>query len=96
MMYVILTELTTRPADQYAELEKAIKALGDWSQRVEGQWIVQSRYPATQIRDLLKQYIGANDKLFVARMAGSWAATNMGQGFPEWMGRRTFDAPPRR
>ena len=96
MMYIILTELTARPADQYAELERAIKALGDWSSRVPGQWLVQSRFPPTQIRDLLKPHIGTGDKLFVGRMAGSWAATNMGQGFPEWMARRNFEAPPPR
>ena len=96
MMYVILLELTARPADQYEDLERAIKALGDWSNRVKGQWLVQSRFPTSQVRDLLKPHIGAGDKLFVARIHGNWSATNMGAGFQDWMNRRNFDAPTSR
>ena len=96
MMFVILLDLTARPADQYEDLERAIKALGDWSNRVKGQWLVQSRFPASQIRDLLKPHIGQGDRLFVSRIYGNWSATNMGPGFQDWMNRRNFDAPPTR
>ena len=96
MMYVILLELNARPVDQYEDLERAIKALGDWSNRVKGQWLVQSRFPASQIRDLLKPHIGASDRLFVSRIFGNWSATNMGPGFQELMNRRNFDAPANR
>jgi hypothetical protein len=96
MMYVILLELNARPANQYEDMERAIKALGDWSNRVSGQWLVQSRFPASQIRDLLKPHLGNGDKLFVARIFGNWSATNMGTGFQDWMNRRNFDVPPAR
>ncbi len=96
MMFVILLELNARKEDQYADLERAIKALGDWSNRVKGQWLVQSRFPAAQIRDLLKPHIEAGDRLFVARLTGSWSATNMGTGFQEWMNRRSYETPPGR
>lgn len=93
MMYLVLTELNGRPADQYPDLERAIKALGNWSNRVRGQWIVESRFTASQIRDLLKPALTPQDRLFVARITKSWAGTNMGQGFPDWMNRRNFDVP---
>ena len=96
MMFVIMLELNTRKEDQYPDLERAIKALGDWSNRVKGQWLVQSRFPASQIRDLLKPHIDAGDRLFVARLTGSWSATNMGPGFQEWMNRRNYETPPTR
>ena len=93
MMYIILLELNARPADQYPDLDRAIKALGNWSNRVRGSWIVESRFSSQQIRDLLKPHVVAGqDRLFVARMGSNWAGTGMGPGFQEWMNRRTFVA----
>jgi hypothetical protein len=93
MMYVILIELNGRPADQYADLERAVKALGNWSNRVRGAWFVESRFTSQQIRDLLKPHLDSGkDRLFVARMGSNWAGTGMGPGFQEWMNRRAFTA----
>lgn len=93
MMFVILLELNARPADQYPDLERSIKALGNWSNRVRGSWLVESRFSAQQIRDLLKPHLVAGtDRLFVARLGSNWAGTGMGTGFPEWMNRRSFTA----
>lgn len=95
MMYLILLELNGRPADQYPDLERAIKALGNWSNRIRGTWIVESRFTAAQIRDLLKPHIvNGTDRLFVGRLGANWAGTGMGTGFQEWMNRRSF-APPK-
>ena len=92
MMFLVTLELNGRPADQYSDLERAIKALGNWSNRVRGQWIVESRFNASQIRDLLKPHIdSAKDRMFVARISKNWAGTGMGDGFQEWMNRRKFD-----
>ncbi len=90
-MYLIAIELTARPADQYPDLEKAIKALGNWSSRMKGVWLVESRFNAAQIRDLLKPtLVAGRDKLFIARMTTNWAGTGMGDGFQDWMNRRKF------
>ncbi len=90
-MYLIQLELNARPADQYPELEKAIKALGNWSNRMRGSWLVETRFTAAQIRDLLKPTIvSGQDRLFVARMTTNWAGTGMGDGFQDWMNRRNF------
>ena len=95
MMYLVVTEFSGRPAEQYGDFERALKALGNWSSRVKGQWLVESnRFSASQIRDLLKPHIVADkDRLFVARITRNWAGTGMGTGFQEWMNRREFDAP---
>lgn len=96
MMFMIALDLNARPADQYPDLERAIKALGDWSHRLNSVWFVQSRFSASQIRDLLKPHLDPQkDRLFVSRMTGSWAGTGMGPGFQEWMNRRQFNAPAR-
>ncbi|MFZ5478247.1 MAG: hypothetical protein ACOZNI_15880 [Myxococcota bacterium] len=94
MMFLIVTELNARPAAEYPDLERAIKALGNWSNRLKNGWIVESRFNASQIRDLLKPHlVSGQDRIFVARMTKNWAGTGMGDGFQEWMNRRNFDAP---
>jgi hypothetical protein len=45
---------------------------------------------ASQIRDHLKQFMGNQDAVFVARISSNWAGRNMGKGFPEWVARRDF------
>ena len=94
MMYLVVLDLNARPAAEYPDLERAIKALGNWSNRLKGAWIVEARMNASQIRDLLKPHIVAGqDRVFVARITKNWAGTNMGEGFPEWLKRRNFDLP---
>jgi hypothetical protein len=93
-MFLILLELNGRPVGDYPDLERAIKAVGNWSNRIRGQWIVESRFTASQIRDLLKPHlVTGKDRLLVSRVTRSWAGTNMGDGFQEWMNRRNFDTP---
>ena len=94
MMFMIALELNARPADQYADLETAIKALGNWSNRVRNVWLVEARMNASQIRDLLKPaLVVGQDRIFVARISRNWAGMGMGDGFPEWPERRTFELP---
>jgi hypothetical protein len=91
-MYVVALHLTGEPAS-YQALNDALQKLGDWSNRLPGAWLVQSNRSARELRDALKPHVQANDRLFVAQFSRNWAATNMGPGFAEWIGRRTFDAP---
>ena len=92
-MYLIVVEQNARKADQYPDLEKAIKALGNWSNRIRGMWLVVTKFNAAQIRDLLKPtLVAGQDKLFITRMTTNWAGTGMGEGFQDWMNRRKFTA----
>lgn len=97
MMYMLTYQLrSTDPAAQ-TNLDNAIKKLGNWSHRMPGVWLVESKASAPQIRDFLKQHLGPADAFFIARITKNWAGRNMGDGFPEWMGRRdfgTFTAAP--
>jgi hypothetical protein len=92
MMYLVMVELNARPADQYPDFEKAVKALGNWSNRIRGAWFIESPFSASQIRDLLKPtLVAGQDKLFVTQMSQNWAGSSMGAGFPEWLKRRKFE-----
>ena len=88
-MYFIALQLRGQP-DQYVALENAIKALGAWSNRLPGCWLVQSRLSARRIRDLLKPHLQATDRIFVGQFSRNWAGSGMGTGFPEWLNRRAF------
>ncbi len=91
MMYLIAVEFNARPADQYPDFDKALKALGNWSSRMRGVWLVETRFTPAQIRDLLKPtLVAGQDRMFVSRMTTSWAGTGMGDGFQDWMNRRNF------
>ena len=74
-------------------LDAGIKALGNWSSRIPGSWILEVRnMNASNIRDRLKQFINdeKGDRLFVARISKNWAGRNMGNGFPDWLKGREF------
>jgi hypothetical protein len=93
MMYMIVFQLRSAESELVTErLAAALKSLGDWSSRLDGMWLLQPNRPvsASQIRDHLKQFMGAEDSVFVARISQNWAGKNMGAGFPEWMSRREF------
>jgi len=73
------------------KFEEALKSLGNWSNRIGGAWILETRLSPRQVRDNLGQHLTPADKLFVARFHGDWAGRGMGPGFPEWMARRAFE-----
>lgn len=91
-MYVVALHLTGEAAS-YEPLNAALQKLGDWSNRMPNAWMIQSNRSARELRDAVKPLIGANDRIFVAQFARNWAATNMGTGFADWMGRRSFESP---
>jgi hypothetical protein len=89
-MYFISLGLQA-PESDYPNLRNALEALGPWSNRMPNLWMVESRLSSRKIRDLLKPHLRPNDRLMVAQITRNWAGTGMGDGFPEWMSRRTFD-----
>lgn len=89
-MYMIALNTQGQPVE-YEGLHNAMRALGAWSNRLGNTWLVESKLPANRIRDLLKPHVKTSDRLFVAEITRNWAGTGMGQGFPEWIGRRSFD-----
>src|SRR4051812_40330470 len=91
-MYAIALQLTGAE-DSYGPLVETLKGLGDWSVRVPSLWLVQTPPSPRPIRDAIKPHLLAADRAFVAHFDRNWSAFNMGEGFGEWMARRSFDAP---
>lgn len=90
MMYMLSFSVRSEDPKAKENLENALKKLGNWSHRIPGVWLLESKSSAPQIRDYLKGHLGPSDALFVARITRNWAGRNMGDGFPEWMKRRDF------
>jgi hypothetical protein len=89
MMYFVGLKLQG-PVSGYPTLTTALQALGPWSNRLDNTWLVECRLSARQIRDVLKVHLKPGDRLFIGEFNQNWAGTNMGNGFPEWLNRRTF------
>lgn len=47
-------------------------------------WFVETSRLPTDIRDMLRQYVDANDKLFVATIQRNWASVNS-PAMAEWL-----------
>lgn len=92
MMYMIALQLSA-PIAEYSALTTAIQGFGDWSSRIPNVWIVQTARSARQMRDALKPHLKPTDRAFIAHFDRNWSATNMGEGFGDWMARRTYDPP---
>lgn len=92
MVYMIFVERTGQ-AGQYADFDKNLRALGNWAELGQGGLLLEAdRLTAAQIRDLLRPHLPDGDKMFVARISKNWAGMRMPASFPDWMGRRNFDA----
>lgn len=82
--YIICYDLHT-PGQKYECLEKKIKAYGTWCHLQRSVWIVSTTQNAAAIRDNLDRCIDANDKLFVARLAGEGAWVGFSQETSKWL-----------
>ena len=95
MMFIVILDVKSTSGLVRERVEAAIKTMGNWSNRLESGWLLEvNGRGARNIRDHLKQFLGEQDRLFVARISRNWAGRNMGAGFPEWMQRREFGEFP--
>ena len=77
-------------SEENENFTEALKALGNWSNRVPSAWVLETGLSPRQVRDLLGGHMKPGDRIFVAEIEKNWAGRGMGEGFPEWMQRRRF------
>lgn len=79
-----------RGGDYHALIER-IKTLGAWWHNLDSLWLVKTGKSASEVRDLLKAHLDANDELLVIDVSGRARAW---KGFSEsgskWL-KETFD-----
>lgn len=78
------------PDRDYDKLTEQIKSYGTWAHFLDSLWLVSSSKTAGEIRDHLKKHIDSNDQLFVARLSGNWASSNLSKKCTDWLKNRTF------
>lgn len=81
--------VTWEAGKETEEFVNELKSLGNWSNRVNGAWILETPLGPQKVRDLLGAKLPA-ERLFVAKITENWAGRNMGPQFPDWMKRRAF------
>ena len=84
-VHLISYDLMT-PGKNYDVLIGAIRALGPWARPLKSQWLVVSQATQTVLRDHLKQYIDANDRLLIVTVdRQAWAAMNLPAEVAQWL-----------
>lgn len=87
MSAFLITYDLNRPGQNYKKLFDAIESYGIYWHFMQNAWVIRSANSASQVRDHLKQYIDANDKLFVARL-GETAWTGFNTDGNSWLKTR--------
>lgn len=84
-VHMISYDLIT-PGKNYDALIDAIQALGLWAHPLKSQWLVVSQATQSGLRDHLKQFIDANDRLLVVTIERqAWAAMNLPPDVVQWL-----------
>ena len=73
--YLISYDLD-RPGQDYSRLISEIERLGG-AKILYSEWMLKSASSAVQLRDYLRQFIDANDKLLVVALTGEAAWTSL-------------------
>lgn len=89
MLFAVIPKLTGSE-DDYEAFFAELKSLGPWSDRLHPTLLVECGLNTSELRNTLKPLLQPRDRLLVVEVVRNWAATNMGEGFPEWLGRRTM------
>ena len=74
----------SNPGRNYDDLISAIKSY-DWAKICKSSWVVSTDNSTSSIRDNLRQYLDANDRIFVAKLTGSWAAYGLPKDVVDWL-----------
>ena len=70
----------------YKRLIKAIEAAGILAKPLESFWLVKTPDSAVGVRDVLRQYLDANDKLLVINVTGDETAwVGLPKGIEDWL-----------
>lgn len=75
--YIICYDLY-RPANNYSDFTAQIKQLGeDWEHPLANLWIIETRFFADEIRQVLSDYLNSGDKLFICEIGNDEAVMDL-------------------
>lgn len=82
-LFIIDYDLSN-PGQNYDDLIAAIKNYS-WAKICKSSWAISTTDSETTIRDNLKSYLDKNDRLFVGKLTGSWAAYGLPTEVTDWL-----------
>ena len=77
--------------EENAAFTEELSALGNWSNRIGGAWLLETPLGPRKVRDMIGENLNPGVRLVVALITLKWAGRGMGEGFPTWMERRKFE-----
>jgi len=84
-LYIVSYDLSY-PRRDYESFSNAIQSYGNWWYQTGSVWLIASNNTScAKIRDYLRQFIDSNDKLFVAKLSGEWAAIGFNDDEYNWI-----------
>lgn len=84
MVYSISYDLN-RPGQDYDDLYRAIKGLGNWCHPLDSTWFVVCNLTATQIRDRLKSASDYTDGILITTASAPAAWNGLSQEVSDWL-----------
>lgn len=74
------------PESSHQGLVEYLKTAPQWARPATNTWIIKTITPVNNIRDGVKERIGANDKALVIDITGkNWGTFNVSKEVTEWM-----------
>jgi hypothetical protein len=70
----------------YERIHNHIKTFTYWAKPLESVWLIRTDKRVSEIRDSLKIYTDANDRILVLDVTGvNWATFNLSKKVTDWM-----------
>ena len=81
MIYSISYDLY-KPGQNYEEVSKAIKSLGNWWHHLNSTWLVSTSKNAQQIWEIVQPHIDENDRILIIEI---------GKDYSGWLPEKAWD-----
>ena len=81
--YVIIVSLN--PTGTYNELHRNVQTFSTWWRNFNTMWIVRTHLTAVEIRNILGNYLGKEDQIFVGCLRGDTAWQGINQERTDWL-----------
>ena len=75
-----------KPGKDYSKLIEHLKSFDGWWHSLDSTWLVRTTKTASALRDELKSYVDANDRVLVMDVSGdNWATVGMTKTANDWL-----------
>jgi hypothetical protein len=77
MVSIIVSYDLRAPGRDYSSLYEKLKSYTHWAKITESTWFIKTSSSCVDVRDELKKVMDSNDRLFVGKLSGEAAWSNL-------------------